>query len=82
MKRIKAACIMQTIRFQQKEGSGFSVNVLLDMNRAEAERYKQQLDRTRTRYKIEEQTEEPDGTVIIRIRKEYNSRTEIGAYFD
>lgn len=82
MKRIKAACIMQTIRFQQKEDSGLSVDALLSLNHAEAERYKTQLESTKTRYKIDNESEEPDGSVIIHIRKEYNGKTEIGEYFN
>lgn len=82
MKRIKSACIMQTLRFQQKEDSGLSVNTILSLNRAEVERYKTHLERTKTRYKIDSEKEESDGSVIVRIRKEYNSTADIGEYFD
>ncbi|MDO5150633.1 MAG: hypothetical protein Q4D76_14780 [Oscillospiraceae bacterium] len=82
MKRIKAACIMQTIRFQQKEDSGLSADALLRLNREEAERYKTQLEKTKTRYKIDSESEENDGSVIIRIRKEYNEKVEVGEYFN
>ncbi|MGN0584429.1 MAG: hypothetical protein ACI4JD_03135 [Ruminococcus sp.] len=82
MKRIKAACIMQTIRFQQKEGTGLSTEALHSINNAEADRYKSQLEKTKTRYRIDRETEEDDGSVIICIRKEYNGKTDIGEYFD
>ena len=81
MKRIQAACILQTLRFQQKENSGFSVESLLKMNREEVQRYKAQLDKNKTRYKIDEESEQPDGAIIIRIRKEYNSGADVGEYF-
>lgn len=81
MKRIKSACIMQVLRFQQKEDSGMSLNTLLDLNRAEAIRYKEQLQRTKTRFMIDEEKEEADGSVIIKIRKEYNAKTDVSPYF-
>ncbi|MBQ8515423.1 MAG: hypothetical protein IJ496_08485 [Ruminococcus sp.] len=81
MKRIQAACIMQTLRFQQKEGSGLSVESLIKLNREEVQRYKAQMDKNKTRYKIDEESEQPDGAVIVRIRKEYNSGASVGEYF-
>ncbi|MBP0965767.1 MAG: hypothetical protein J5999_10850 [Oscillospiraceae bacterium] len=82
MKRIQSACIMQTIRFQQKEDGSLPIPEMLAANRAESARYKTQLERAQTRYKIDEEAEQPDGSVIIRIRKEYNGRTDIGEYFN
>ncbi len=72
---------MQVLRFQQKEDSGMSLNTLLDLNRAEAIRYKEQLQRTKTRFMIDEEKEEADGSVIIKIRKEYNAKTDVSPYF-
>ena len=82
MKRIQAACIMQTLRFQQKEGSGLSIETLINLNREEVQRYKAQLDKNKTRYIIDEESEQPDGAVIVRIRKEYNSGASVGEYFE
>lgn len=82
MKRIQAACIMQTLRFQQKEGTGLPAEALVRMNRAEVQRYKDQLDKNRTRYVIDEEAEQPDGAMILRIRKEYNSTASLGTYLD
>ncbi|MBQ8180552.1 MAG: hypothetical protein IJ010_01080 [Ruminococcus sp.] len=82
MKRIQAACIMQTLRFQQKEDSGLSIETLIKLNREEVQRYKAQLDKNKTRYKIDEESEQPDGAVIVRIRKEYNSSASVGEYFE
>ena len=82
MKRIKAACIMQTVTFRQKEDSGLSTETLLRLNREEAQRYKDGLAKSKTRFRIDDESESPDGSVIIRIRKEYNGNTDIGEYFD
>lgn len=82
MKRIQSACIMQTLRFQQKEDSGLTLETLVKMNREEVTRYKAQLDKNKTRYIIDEEKEEADGAIIVRIRKEYNSSAAIGEYFD
>lgn len=82
MKRIQAACILQTLRFQQKEDSGLSVEAMLKLNRSEVQKYKAQLDKNKTRYKIDEESEQPDGAIIVRIRKEYNNGASVGEYFD
>ncbi len=82
MKRIQSACIMQTIAFRQKDGSGLSRETMLKMNREELLRYKTQLDRNRTRYKIDEEADQPDGSVIVRIRKEYSGTADVGSYLD
>ena len=82
MKRIQAACILQTLRFQQKEDSGLSVEAMLKLNRSEVQKYKAQLDKNKTRYKIDEESKQPDGAIIVRIRKEYNNGVAVGEYFD
>ena len=66
MKRIKAACICQTLHFQLKE---------------DLEHYKQALERNRTRHKIVDEAEQEDGSVVIRIIKQYN-RSPVGDYLD
>ncbi|MBQ8576452.1 MAG: hypothetical protein IJ449_00570 [Clostridia bacterium] len=82
MKRIKAACIRQTLVFSQKEGSGFSREHCLELNREEVARYKAALDRAHTRYQIDAETENPDGSIVLRVRKEYNALAPVGDYFD
>lgn len=82
MKRIQSACIMQTIAFRQKDGSGLSRETMLKMNHEELLRYKTQLDRNRTRYNIDEEADQPDGSVIVRIRKEYSGTADVGSYLD
>jgi|GEM_PF-74126 len=70
MKRIKAACICQTLHFQLKEDLEHSIAVRLV--REEVEHYKQALERNRTRHKIVDEAEQEDGSVVIRIIKQYN----------
>ena len=79
MKRIKAACLEQTIHFQLKDGISSEFNK--QQVRQEYETYKLQLDRHRTQYKIIEETEQPDGSLIIKIKKQFNSQP-VGDYFD
>lgn len=71
MKRVKAACIQQTLHFMLKE----------DIPHEEAVRgvqteyahYKELLDRRHTKYRIVEEQTQPDGSILIKIIKQYNS---------
>ncbi len=79
MKRIKAACICQTLHFMLKEDTGhdYAVKVVQE----EIKRYKESLEKSKTKYKILEETQQPDGSVIIRIKKQYNT-SPVGSYLD
>lgn len=79
MKRIQAACICQTLHFMLKEDLGHEDAAKLV--REEVEHYKKTLERNRTQYKILDEAEQPDGSVIIRIIKQYNS-SPVGQYLD
>lgn len=81
MKRVKAACILQTLVFAQKEDCGFSREQILSMNRQEVARYQQTLERTRTRYQIVSQEEQEDGSILLRVRKQYNDKADVAEYF-
>lgn len=81
MKRIQAACIHQTLVFKQKDDCGMSRESQRKYNREEVEKYIKTLERNRTIYKILEQTEEPDGSVVIKIIKQYNA-SPVGDYMD
>lgn len=81
MKRVKAACILQTLVFMQKDDGFLSKNAILEANRREVERYKQTMDRTHTRYQIVSQEEQEDGSIIVRIRKQYNDKADVSEYF-
>ena len=82
MKRVKAACILQTLVFAQKEDCGLTREQQLRLNRDEGSRYKATMDRSRTRYQITEETEQSDGSVIVRVRKQYSDRADVSEYFN
>lgn len=80
MKRVKAACILQTLVFAQKDDCGLTRE--LKVNHDEVSRYKATMDRSRTRYQITEETEQADGSVLVRVRKQYNDKADVGEYFN
>lgn len=73
MKRIKAACIEQTIHFQLKEDVEHAVAA--HAVKDELEHYKNQLNRNRTKYAIVEETIQPDDSIIIKIKKQYTGHS-------
>lgn len=79
MKRVKAACITQTLHFLLKEdlGHDYAVKVVQE----EVRKYKQGLDKTGTKYKILSEKEMEDGSVLIEIKKQYNT-SPVGNYLD
>ena len=81
MKRVKAACVLQTLIFAQKDDCGLTREQQYKVNCEEVERYKAAMDRAHTRYQITEQTEQPDGSVLVRVRKKYNDRADVSEYF-
>ena len=81
MKRVKAGCIMQTLVFTQKDSAFLSKNAILDANRREIQRYFAGMDRIHTRYQIVGQEEQEDGSIILRVRKQYNDKADVSEYF-
>lgn len=79
MKRVKAACICQTLHFILKEDVGHDYAVRL-VNE-EVEHYKKDLDRKNTQYRIVEQVTQSDGSIILKIIKQYNS-SPVGDYLN
>ncbi len=71
MKRVKAACITQTLHFLLKEDVGHDYAVRL-VNE-EVKRYKEQLNKNKTQYKILSEETQADGSVMIEIKKQYNT---------
>ncbi|MBQ8145897.1 MAG: hypothetical protein IJ039_03865 [Clostridia bacterium] len=82
MKRVKAGCILQTLVFMQKEERGFSKEQQLKYNREELEKYKSDLNKNKTRYQILEVREEPDCSIIVRVRKQLNDTVSVDEYFE
>lgn len=77
MKRIKAACICQTIHFMLKEEAEH--DYALKLVREEYEHYKKSLTQNKTQFKIVEELPQPDGSIMIKIIKQYN-QSPIGDY--
>ncbi len=81
MKRVKAGCILQTLVFSQKPEMGYSKERALKLNHEEFEHYEATLERARTRYQIDETIEKEDGSLMVRVRKQYNDKTDVSEYF-
>ena len=54
----------------------------VELNKAEYEKYKSDLEKTGTRYQILSEKEESDGSVAVKIRKQYNDKTDVSEYFE
>ena len=64
MKRITSACLEQTIRFDTYN----------DANpKDDLKRFLELMDRKNTKYQIVDQMENSDGSVINKIKKQYNA---------
>lgn len=79
MKRVKQACITQTLHFQLKEG--VDDDYAKRLVEEEVKKYKAGLDRSGTRYRILSEELQEDGSVIIEIKKQYNT-SPVGNYLD
>ena len=79
MKRIQSACICQTLHFMLKEDGGHDYAV--SMVKEEVEKYKHSLEKNRTKYRIVEETAQPDGSVVMKIIKQYN-QSPVGDYLN
>lgn len=79
MKRVKAACICQTLHFMLKEDVAHDYAVRLVQD--EVAHYKKNLERNHTRYKIVEERAQPDGSILVKVIKQYNT-SPVGDYLD
>ena len=79
MKRIQSACLEQTIRFAAKDAATAAEAARLADS--EYRQYLVQLDRGRTAYKVLEEQPQKDGSLLIRIKRQYNSY-DTGTYLD
>lgn len=79
MKRVKAACICQTLHFMLKEdvGHDYAVSLVKD----EVAHYKKGLERAGALYKIVDESVQEDGSIIIKIIKQYNA-CPVGGYLN
>ena len=100
MKRIRSACLVQTLHFQLKDGvpQDQAVEAVqeeyrqykarMDRNhtryrivKEEYRQYKARMDRNHTRYRIVKEETQSDGSIVIEIKKQYNT-TSCGTYLD
>lgn len=79
MKRVKAACIQQILHFMLKEEIDHDEAVR--MVNDEVAKYKEQLQNTNTEYRILSEEVQEDGSIIIEIKKQYNT-SPVGAYLN
>lgn len=79
MKRVKAACLTQTLHFLLKEDVGheYAVKIVGE----EVKKYKEQLEKNKTQYKILSEETQTDGSIIIEIKKQYNT-SPVGDYLN
>lgn len=78
MKRIKAACLCQTLLFLQKDD--VDPKQAAQASQEEVAHYKQQLERSHIQYKILSEGPQPDGSILVKVIKQYNS-APVGDYF-
>lgn len=77
MKRVKAACITQTLCFSNHDGetTEFARKAIVQ----ECEKYKTQLEKSGMKYKILSEKTNEDGSIVIEIKKQYNA-SPVGEY--
>ena len=70
---------MQTLHFMLKED--VEKDYAAKLVNEEVERYKKHLDRSGTQYRILSEKTQSDGSVMIEIKKQYNT-SPVGQYLD
>lgn len=79
MKRIQQACICQTLRFFVKED--FPKSQAAAQVSREVQHYKDELNRNRIAYKILDEKTFDDGSIVLKLIKQYN-QSPVGDYLD
>ncbi len=79
MKRIKAACLEQTIHFQLKEAAPPPSRP--GRFRTNTTTIKPSWNAARLKFRIVEETPQPDGSLLVRIKKQV-SAYDCGDYLD
>lgn len=79
MKRIKAACICQTLHFLLKEDTEPVLAQRLVQDEVAA--YRKRLEASGAKYRILSEEQQTDGSMILRIKKQYN-QSPVGDYLD
>lgn len=73
MKRIQAACLFQTLLFSQKPELQLTPERATALNHAEIQAYRASLEKRRTKFQITKEEILPDGSIVLHVRKQYNS---------
>ena len=68
--------------FAQKPELELSKQAALKINHEEIERYKSAMDRAKTRYQLVSVEDQDDGSVVVRVKKQYTNKTDVSEYFD
>ena len=71
MREIKTACITQTLCFSNHDGE--TTEYAKKMIVQEYDKYKAQLDKSGTKYKILSEKTNEDGSIVVEIKKQYNT---------
>ncbi|MBQ8766401.1 MAG: hypothetical protein IJZ16_06295 [Clostridia bacterium] len=82
MKRVQAACILQTLVFSQKPELMYTREQALKFNNTEIDNYKASLEKNKTKYQIVDRQELENGSIVIRVIKQYSDKTDVTEYFD
>ena len=69
MRRIVSACLLQTMRFDTTKEADPEQDFTI---------FCKKLEKSRVKYVIEEKTKEADGSLVVKIRKQYNSYSTDG----
>ena len=77
MKRVQSACICQTLHFFQKDEVPKAIQERMAYE--ELEKYKKSLELTKTKFRILEENKQDDGSIVIKIIKQYNT-SPVGDY--
>ena len=79
MHEIKTACITQTLCFSNhdEETTEYAKKMIVQ----EYDKYKAQLDKSGTKYKILSEKTNEDGSIVVEIKKQYNT-SPVGEYLN
>ena len=70
MRRIKFACVEQTVQFLPKED--LEPQYVEAGVKEELENFKAKLESSRKKYKILEEVTHPDKSIVIKLKRQYN----------
>lgn len=79
MKRVKAACLLQTLSFQSKDV--YPSEFARAQVEKEYEDYLTLMQRRGTQFRILEKQEQSDGSILVKLMKQ-NNQQPVGDYFD